>query len=206
MDRDEVKEKMAYEAMRKVFENPDPRSYGVYRMIQEIYPALAKKMFENSELMRKLVMTQYNPMDILDYPVCGKCESIAAWNGLARKNGKLVRKCTCVADGCHASTADPPTFRTWLVYEMKKKAPADFAEVAEYIVDGMALRLVKKAKDDYVELLKDIREPRNQAMGLVNANGKPIRSDVQPKKKVPLIKTTESDIMKSGIKIDFDEV
>ncbi len=130
----------------KGVENPDPRSYGVYRMIQEIYPALAKKMFENSELMRKLVMTQYNPMDILDYPVCGKCESIAAWNGLAKKNGKLVRKCTCVADGCHASTADPPTFRTWLMYEIKKKAPADFAEVAEYIVDGMAFATCEESK------------------------------------------------------------
>jgi len=206
MNRDADKEAQAYAALRKTFENPDPRSYGVFKMIQEIYPALASKIFSRSDLMEKLVMTKYNPLDIMDYPVCGKCETLALWNGTAKKNGKIVRRCTCVGDGCGASTIDPPTFRDWLIYEIKHKAPPDVAETAEFIVDIMALRLLGQATRDYLELLKEVNPQRNEAMGLVDASGNAIQHTASPPKKVNLIKTTKEEVSKIHIDVDLTGV
>lgn len=205
MERNTEKEAQAYAALRKTFESTDPRSYGVFKMIQDIYPALAEKIFSRSDLMEKLVMTKYNPLDIMDYPVCGRCDTLAAWSGTAKKHGKMVNVCKCFGDGCGATTIDPATFREWLIYEMRKKAPPDFAENAEYIVDILAMRLLGQATRDYVELAQQINPQRNEAMGLVGADGQAIRTEPYTPQRASMIKTTQEEAAKTKIDVYIPE-
>jgi len=160
-------ESQVYSALKKTFESPDPHSYGVYKMIQEIYPALAKKVFENNKLMERFVMTNYNPMDILQYPVCGKCESIAAWSSPVKRGKQYVRTCKCVKSGCGSTTVNPPTFRQWLMSEIKHKAPQGIEEELAQSVDLMADRLLNKLKRDHAALKAQYSVSTAKKMGLV---------------------------------------
>lgn len=140
-------------AMAKGLGNPDERSVGVYKMLMDVYPAFSKKLFERNELMNYLVMTGNNPMDILDYPICGTCETLALWNGTVKKGDRYYNKCTCIASGCGSSTIAPITLREWIQMELRKKAPKEYIEAIEYCVDRIAQQMVEKHKSEMRELV-----------------------------------------------------
>jgi hypothetical protein len=126
----------------KGLEQPDERSFGVYKMLTEVYPAFADKLFQNNAFMQRLVMSGMNPMDILDYPICGRCETLAPYNGYAMRDGRLVPKCTCMSKRCGHTTVNPVTLRDWIKYEMKKRVTEDFYEAIEVAVDQIAYTMV----------------------------------------------------------------
>lgn len=143
-----------YRAMASGLTNPDERSVGVYKMLMDVYPAFSKKLFERNELMNYLVMTGNNPMDILDYPICGKCETLALWHGTILKDGKYYDKCTCIAHGCGATTVNPITLRDWIKLELHKKAPPEYIEAIEFCVDRIAHQMLIKHRDELRELVR----------------------------------------------------
>ena len=133
-----------YTAISGALLNPDDRSFGVFKMLNDVYPAFAKKLFQNNDFMQRLVMSGHNPIVILDYPICGKCETLALMDGFSVKDGKYYPKCSCVADKCGHSTINPVTLRDWIKDELRKKAPAEFFDIMEYVVDVVASSMLRK--------------------------------------------------------------
>ena len=150
---------------------PDERSFGVFNMLKDVYPAFADKLFEGNSLMRNLIMSGYNPMDILDYPICGKCETISPYSGYAKKNGKIVQKCTCMKDKCARTTIDPITLRVWLREEMKKKVSEDFYEAIEYAIDGIAASLMLKQVKDAKAIMQEKQSKDSEMLGIIMSDG-----------------------------------
>lgn len=165
-----------YLAMFNSFMQPDPHSYAVYKMLQDIYPAFGKKLFEGNPFMFRLVMTGFNPMDILEYPICGRCETLAAWNGYAKRGKKHIRQCTCLGDKCGHTTVNPPTLRDWMKDELKKKAPPDIAEYAEQLVDDLASGMVRMAVNELNIAVGKVAPQKNAQMGIADEYGEPIES------------------------------
>jgi hypothetical protein len=150
-------------AILNSFSNPNPESYGVFRMIDEVYPAFAKKIFQNNDFMKQVVMSGYSPMHILDYPICGRCETFAAYSG--------VNQCSCFGKGCGATTVNPITFRQWLIMEMKRKAPPSFADNIEFAVDAAAMAMVQKYVREARELLAKEKGGQLQGLGILDMYG-----------------------------------
>ena len=134
---------VARQAIFNSFNLPDEHSFGVYKALQDLYPSFAKKIFNENPLMHKLVLSGYNPMDVLDYPICGKCETLAAPSGEVIRNGKRVQQCTCVNHKCGHTTTNPVTCRVWMQDELKRKAPEDFFDTIDFVVDAVAARWIQ---------------------------------------------------------------
>lgn len=130
-------------AILQSFQARDSHSSGVMEILNEFYPAFAKKIFEGNHILETLVMSGYNMMDILDYPICGKCESLALIDEPIIKEGRTIPRCTCVKPGCCVSTIRPVRFREWIAYELKKKAPPAIMEVMDYAIDDVAERMLR---------------------------------------------------------------
>lgn len=168
--------------LTKTFMNPDPASLGVYKALDEVYPAFAKKIFENNELMKRLVLSGTNPIHILSYPVCGKCETLALPTTSIEKGGKKIRRCGCVAKGCGHITVNPITFRDWLRDELKRKMPESVITGIEYAVDSIAMSMLKECgmKMKRIEGANDYAF--KQAQGIVDSYGNPIKEkEEEPK-------------------------
>lgn len=136
-----------YQAMTNLLLQPNSRSVGVIKLIDKYYPALAKKVTEGNPIMEKFVMSGFNTMDILMFPICGHCESLAAFSGGAElKRGRYVPVCTCYK--CGKSTVDPMLMKQWCIEEIKKKAPESIGADLMTVVDLMADKMVEKAKDN----------------------------------------------------------
>lgn len=146
---------------------PDSHSFGVYKMLLDVYPAFAKKLFENNVLMEKLLMSGYNPMSILDYPVCGSCETLALWMDSVSKDGKVYNRCGCVAKGCGKVTTSPITFREWVTYELKKKVPADFIDGLEFAVDNITESMIRKYYNDNQDILIAHNQRNRSKLGAI---------------------------------------
>lgn len=135
-------------AMQRMFQQYDPRSLGVMHALEGVYPAFAKKLFEGAPLMRNLVMSNYNPMDILEYPICGKCETVSLpFNQTMDKKGAWHETCKCFK--CGSVTIDPPLVRDWFVDELKKRVPAEFIDKMEYLVDNVAASMLQRQKREF---------------------------------------------------------
>lgn len=135
---------VAKRAMMKSFEMPDERSFAVMKMLNDVYPAFASKLFHGNDVMQKLVMSGYNCMDILEYPICGKCETLAAYDGYGLKDGKITLRCTCMNEKCGHSTLNPPTLKQWLKWELRKKVTEEWFEVLDVAIDSIAMSMVNK--------------------------------------------------------------
>lgn len=136
-----------YQAMTNLLMQPNSRTIGVIKLIDKYYPALAKKVTEGNPIMERFVTSGFNTMDILMFPVCGHCESLAAFSGGAElKRGRYVPVCTCYK--CGKSTVDPVLMKQWCMEEIKKKAPETIGEDLMAVVDLIADKMVEKAKDD----------------------------------------------------------
>jgi len=159
-----------YNALFNTFKQPDPHSFGVFKMLQDFYPEFAEKIFDDNKVMERIVMYGHNSMDILQYPICGHCETLAAYDGYGHKYGKLVKRCTCFK--CGHSTNDPVIFRTWILDELKKKAPADIAESLDYAVDMVAEKMVAVAMEQLRATVMTTLSPKPM---LVDSKGNPIQ-------------------------------
>ena len=159
-----------YKSMSASLAIPDEHSMGVFKMLQDVYPAFSAKLFQGNELMQILVMSGNNPMEILDYPICGRCETLAPYNGIGIKNGRRVLKCTCMAEKCGATTLEPVTLREWIRDELKKKVKEDWYEVIEVALDQIAMTMVMKHASEQ----RQIMERRNgtaKPVGIILPDG-----------------------------------
>jgi hypothetical protein len=163
--------------LQKTFMNPDPASLGVYKALDEVYPAFAKKIFENNELMKRLVLSGTNPINILTYPVCGKCETLALPTTSIERGGKKIPRCGCVAKGCGHITVNPVTFRDWLRYELKRKMPESVIVGIETAVDNIAMSMLIKCAGEMRRLEGETNFYHQKAQGLIDAYGNPINED-----------------------------
>ena len=182
----------AHKAMANLFNTTDARSFAVYKFIEEVYPAFAEKLFKNGDFMTRLVMSNYNPMDIMDYPICGQCESLAAWDGIGYKDKRRYRACSCM--NCGQRTINPVTLRVWMKYELKHKAPKDFQEIADEIVDATALGMLRVAQKQVDDALYERFKHLNPKMGTETPD-EPVHreSSVKPKVQVKEGKLSETD-------------
>lgn len=155
----------AHNALFDSFNLKDPRSFAVMQFIEEVYPAFAEKLFNNNYFMEMLVTSQYNPMDILDYPVCGRCETLAAWDRHGVKDGRRYRACSCFAKGCGHRTINPVTLRYWMRDELKSKAPPLMMERVEDMVDETILGMLKLAQRQVDDALVERFSQLNPKMG-----------------------------------------
>jgi len=154
----------AHIATYNSFLAPDPASFGVYKLFEQFYPAFAKRIFQYNPFMKKIVMSGFNPMFILNYPVCGRCETLAAWSDTIIVNEKKVKTCYCFADGCGSTTRNPVTLREWMIDELKHKAPPDIAEQAEFVVDDIAMSFMRIAKAQLENVLSEHRGSLREEM------------------------------------------
>lgn len=136
-----------YDAMTNLLLQPNSRSIGVVRLMDKYYPALAKKVLEGNPTMEKFVMSGFNTMDILMFPMCGHCETLAAFsNEIAMVKKKYVPVARCFK--CGKTTVNPTLMKQWCMSEIKKKAPETIADDLMAVVDIIADRMVEKARAD----------------------------------------------------------
>ena len=146
-----------YAAFNNVLGQKNSHSVGVMKLLKEYYPAFAKKIFDRNPLMEKLAMANFCTMDILLYPICGHCETLAAYSRYAQNpdgtpmrtlDGDPVGVCTCLK--CGKETVNPITFMDWCMMELKKRAPQEIDISLVAATDLLAERLLNDAKKIYI--------------------------------------------------------
>lgn len=142
----------SHEIQSRLFYMPNSHSVAVIKTIDKLYPAFAKKIFERNPIMQMLVMSGFSTTDILSYPICGHCETLAAYDDVAFKNGKYVSRCTCFR--CGKSTIDPILFKDWCEIELKKRTDENVESMLSFIVDTFAERMITDVKKK-LELAKE---------------------------------------------------
>jgi len=187
-----------YMAMHNMLAQNDPHSFAVLKMIKDIYPAFERKIKDENDFMYKLVMSGYNPMDLLDYPVCDRCEGLAAWNGWT--NDRRPRHIAeCMNEKCGHTTYNPPLFREWMRQELKKRAPDNVIEAIDYAMDDICSSYIRTAYSKLmceIALADSIRSPK---MGITE----------QPNQILPEVPQAKADIevnMGPVDGIDIDEM
>lgn len=169
----------AHRAMYNSFTNRDPHTEGVYKLFMDIYPAFAKKIFEGGHFVAKLVRTGMNPIDILDYHICGRCEALAPLDGYAWRNNRWVNRCTCMREGCGHTTVDPVTLREWMADELKHKAPPNIAEMADTAVDVIAASMMRKAEAELKQAMhRDMMERQSKAIVMPDGSEHKVGLDI----------------------------
>lgn len=184
----------ARQSIIQSFSAPNPESLGIFKTLEDIYPAFSQKIFQGNAFMQMIVMSNYSPMFILDYPVCGKCETLAMWDNSGVKDGRVVPACSCFADGCGARTLNPVTFRDWLKEEIRGKAPAVVVENIEYAVDAMAMTMMKRSLLEQKMLKEQEAGERRQKLGILDKFGVPIQDE-----------ECEVTLIESSTPVDLDE-
>lgn len=165
----------AHKALTEVFGGADPHSLGLLNLLRDIYPAFEKRLFQNNRFMEILVKSGYNPMDIMDYPVCGSCETLAPWDTpYVDKQGIEHKRCTCMATGCGKSTIDPITTRQWIQEELKHKAPPDIAMIAEFATDVVAARMMRLAYQKYDKIVNGKNQREEHKIYFANGMSKKV--------------------------------
>lgn len=171
---------LAHEAMANVFAQADPHSMGVLKSLMDIYPAFAEKLFHNNKMMQTLVLSNMNPMDILDYPICGRCETLAAGYGTTMKDGQRVKQCKCLVESCGAVTPNPITLREWIFYETKRKVSPEYHAALPYIVDRLAMIYMQKAEKEYEQIDYRINMEHAATLGVYMPDGSMHKVEQQP--------------------------
>lgn len=187
-----MSENATYKAMQNMFAQPDPASAGVYNSLMSIYPAFAKKIFERGDFMSKLVRSGMNPMFILDYPICGRCEALAPQSG--------PNRCTCMRESCGHTTVNPVTFRVWLKDELKRKAPPQVVDAIDLAVDSVALTMMRMAERE----LKNAMAGDVQRRSLIMPDGS--EHAVMQENKKAKITVNETMISDSDFNDRFNDV
>lgn len=185
----------AHQMMSNMFSQPDPHNAGVYHKLMEIYPNFAKKVFDSSQFISKLVMIGYDSSDVLDFPICGKCESLAAPTDPRvikdKVTGQLrsIPQCGCFK--CGTITQSPIKFRDWIKDEVRHKVDKDFLEqlddMLDVAVDLYARQMMGMAERDLMQALK---ERNGKAGSILMQDG---TEHAVPKAKVTLNEFSLSD-------------
>lgn len=158
----------AHDALKEVFTSGDPHSLGLLNLLRDLYPKFEKHIFRNNRMMELVVKSGYNPMNILEYPICGHCETIASPNTPVVKDGKVHERCTCFVCGQH--TIDPINMKQWMMEELKNKAPKEIAEIAEVATDVVAMKMMTMALRKYEKVVNIKRELERKK--IIMPNGK----------------------------------
>jgi hypothetical protein len=136
-----------YAALRNILVQPNSHSIGVMKLLDKYYPAFAKKVLHKNPLVKKMVENNFCNLDILIYPICGRCETLASYFSYAILEGQLVGVCKC--HKCHTETLNPITFKDWCIMELKKKAPDTIESDLEAARDIIAEKLMAQAQRLY---------------------------------------------------------
>jgi hypothetical protein len=133
-----------YDAQRNVFKQSNAHTVGVLKLLKNYYPALEKKVLEGNPLVIAMVKNNMCNMDILNYPICGHCETLALFTKYAITNkDRIVEVCQCPK--CNAETIGPLTVLEFCLMELRKRAPMTIEEDLVGATDAIAERFVKKA-------------------------------------------------------------
>ncbi len=176
------------------FAMTDARSFGVFKAIQEAYPNFAKKMFEGNVLMERLVMSGFGPLDIFEYPICGKCESLALPSG--------HKQCNCVKTGCGHTTKNPVSFRQWMRYELKNKLPQEQIDNLDFTIDRIAESMMAKYMQ---ELTQEYEQQRTEAA--IKMGAKKLTGYGKEEIELPTVvhhRVEPTDLPENRIEIDID--
>ena len=146
-----------YDAFRNILGQRNPHTEGVMSILREYYPAFAKKVLDRNPLVAMFVKYNFCTMDILLYPVCGHCETLAAYYPanppVYDDDGKAIPACRCLK--CGAVTLNPITFEDWCLMELKRKAPETIGFDLLVARDALADRLLKDAQKLYAKAKKE---------------------------------------------------
>lgn len=92
--------------------------------LKGVNPAFAEHMYHRNRIVEAFALSEYGGVDILESPVCGKCEK-PGWNtinpnfvstGDADKD-REIRNCYCHA--CGSTTYNTLTLKQYLIDELK---------------------------------------------------------------------------------------
>jgi hypothetical protein len=155
-----------FNALGDVLMRPNSHSVGVIKLLDKHYPAFAKKVFDRNPLIERMAMANFCSMDILVYPICGHCETLAAYCGYAQTaqgfpvltpEGNPVGVCRCLK--CGRETVNPITFYEWCLMELKKRAPETIGMDLSTVVDIVAERGLESARQRYrkVKVKEDVQ-------------------------------------------------
>jgi hypothetical protein len=126
------------------------------KLLKENYPAMAKKVMEGNPLV--VAMAQYNlcTMDILKYPICNHCETLALWTRFKMlDDGRRVGVCVCPK--CNTESVDPLKVDEWIMMELKKKAPDVTIDDLVFATDETAKKIVDRANRTLRKAVKENR-------------------------------------------------
>lgn len=183
---------VARQAIFNSFGLPDEKSFGVYKALKDVYPAFAKKVFEENPLMHRLVLSGYNPMDIMEYPICGKCETLAAPSGYVVRNGKYVEQCTCVNPKCGATTTAPIKLKAWMRMELIKKVSPEWFDTIDSTIDGIAALWIQSYWRRQREEMERYRAESAKKIGVTEKAVQDFQASMSEQKKIEHLGNTEN--------------
>lgn len=186
-------EEQMYQAMFEMYQSPNPESVGVAHMIETIYPALARKIFASGDkLVKHFAMTKYNPLKLMNMPLCGKCEALAYRDEDVLKDGVKVETCRCMQ--CGTLTLRPVKFRDWLKDELRGKMPKGSEKQLDgNFVDAQAMVQVSRAMREYMRLNALVSPEKNERMGLVEETTGVVSQSAFPNPKVVHLTSEEAE-------------
>ena len=154
-----------YDALFQAQMAPNPESLGVAHMLETTYPALKHKIFDNGDdLIKAFTLTRFNPIKVMNMPLCGRCESLAYRFEDGYKDARRVETCMCRK--CGTRTYAPVHFRDWLRDELRHKMPKGTeGQLDDNFLDAQAVVQVTRAMGDYLRLQQKINMERNAQMG-----------------------------------------
>lgn len=122
---------------------PDKRNVKILGAISEAYKALEQKMFEHNPVMRALIQSQIDVTSVFEFPVCGKCETVALWNDskFNKETFQIDRTCGCMR--CGTITTRPATVRQWLADELRRRVDPEFLDMIDIGLNRIALSMMK---------------------------------------------------------------
>lgn len=88
------------------------------KAIEGVSPALAKHMIDRNDLLKAFAYKVGGGIDILQQPVCGRCEGVGTWGSFDTQvtTGERVGYC----DACGHVTKNPITVEQYLDEEVKR--------------------------------------------------------------------------------------
>ena len=159
----------------------DPRSMGIKKLIDDVYPSLSKKLFSNKSLLARVVMEGSNPMDLLDYFVCRSCEGLCLGKDGVFLSDGWHPQCKCENPGCGATTTDPVTMREWLTEEFKAKKLHHLVPQLDVVVHYTAARMMDMAMAKLQMAIEKRYQQEGHRIGaptgLLDANGNEILNE-----------------------------
>lgn len=158
-----------WSAMANKLLQPNSHAIGVLKILDQYYPAFAKKVLYRNPVVEKAVMSRMIDFDILKYPICNHCETLALWNryyqnpdgsNVFKADGTKVAVARCWK--CGKDSINPVTFREWCLMELKKRAPENIGDSLDFAVDAIAERCMADAERLYQKAQKEATDVQSE--------------------------------------------